>query len=189
MNSKIILFIIYSVLIFYLGYLLNDIKSTRKSDFTEIVRDTLIFQKWEKEKSNIKMKNKKPKIIKHQKLDSIKIKQIEKDRNIIEIKKEKEMINVLSLYNSEFLQTTFSSFSDSYKIISENGQVKLYEIENLLSFKDPMISVGAKYDFSKNKKNIYFEISEGIKILKYLDLDLKINTLPELSILLNYTLK
>jgi len=172
-----------------LGYLLNHSIANRKTNFIEIIRDTLIFQKWEKEKSNLKMNNKKPKIIRCQKLDSVKIKQIEKSRNIIEIKKEKDMINVLSLHNSELLQTTFSPISDSYKITSENGLIKYYEITSLFTIKDPVISIGAKYDFSQNKKNTYCEISEGMKILKYLDLDLKINTIPEVSILLNYTLR
>lgn len=188
MNIKFILFIVYSILIFLMGYFVKEYKIEKKNTYVKLSADTLLYQNFVKSRETLRGKTKKPEKIKHQKIDSNKIKKIVGSSNIIEVSKKDNILKVLNYKDSILFLTSFLSKNDNYIIYSENSLINYYEDNELLVFKAPRIGLGSKFDFKNGSKTILFESTFGISIFRKVNFDIRVNSLPEFFLMLSYDL-
>ena len=191
MKAKYILLIVYSFLLLYAGVKIQNYLNSSSSDKPEIISDTTLFENWYDRNKPANSKNKniqKPKSIKYQNIDSSMNSILMGTGNILEVRKRKNMLNVLSYHNSKMLESSFLSGSDNFRITTVNGDVSYSEERKYFQFTGIRIGLGSKLIFKTGDRIFYVEAGSGFRILNNFNLELKLNSLPEISLIISYNL-
>jgi hypothetical protein len=189
MKAKYILLVGYSLLLLYLGFKIRSCSGSGIADKPEIIPDTALFENWYDRNKTISSKNKniqKPKIIKYQQIDSTMNSRLKGYCNILEVRKNKDRLDVLSYSNSRIMESTFLSQSNNFRIASQNGEINYSEEKRYLQYNGLKIGFGGKLDFKTGNKLFFMEAGTGLRIMNNFDLDLKMNSMPELFLMLSY---
>lgn len=194
MKTKHVLLIIYSIILFYLGYKIRGYFSADPAENPDIVADTALFEKWDRrteseKSSNSRKKNTaKPKAVKYQSADSIMNSRIKDYAGIVEVKKKKDVLEILSYHNSKLVETSFISGTGDFIVTNLKGVIKYSEEKKFLQFEGIKIGLGGKIDMKTGRKLYFAEAGTGLVLFNSLKLDLRLNSIPELTLALNYTL-
>jgi hypothetical protein len=189
MKAKYILLAGYSLMLLYLGFKFRACSGAGVADKPEVIPDTALFENWYDRNKTISNKNKniqKPKSIKYQIIDSSRNSQLKGYGNILEVRKNKEKLDVLSYSNSRIMESTFLSPSNNFRITSQNGEVSYSEEKRYFQYSGLKIGVGYRLDCRTGDKSFFMEAGTGFMILNNLDLELKMSSMPELFLMLSY---
>jgi hypothetical protein len=193
MKTKYIWLIVYSVVILYIGYKIRDYFITDFSNSMELVPDSALFTRWnERNKIESSQNGKngkivKPKIVKYQKTDSIMNSKLKENCNILEVRKDKDMIKVLSFDTSRLMESMFINGSDKFRISVQNGIVNYSESKEFFQFSGIKLGMGFRADVKTGNRTIFIESGIGLKAFNHFHFDLRMNSIPEMLLVCTYT--